>query len=366
MMRLKKRITGPSPTATKTHPRRIPHVLPTHVQPHHPPTTHHPPTKPLPQQYNSSGAVRSDQSTTAAQQYGSTHHSIGTSGEAGWDFHFLTILHLPGQSASRHPPSTHHPPPTHRPTHHHSSSTAVEQYVPTNPQRQHNTHHSGTPVVRQELGGIYLHFLTTLHLPGEREPSPIKHLPPTTHPPTNPPPQQYNSSSTYRPFHNGSTQQYDSTRHSGTPVVRQELRGTCTFLRFSTFRGRARAVTHQAPITHRLPTDQPTTTAAQQQWSSTYRRIHNGSTVRTKAVHLWYARSWVGFALFYDSPPSGGEREPSPGGAFHAPRSRSWGSSAVVLPGTPRADVWGGHGTGVRSLGAGWRAVEQRVVSVLF
>ena len=74
----------------------------------------------------------------------------------------------------------------------------------------------------------------------------------------------------------------------------------------------------------------------------------------------------MGFALSYDSPASTGEREPSPGEAFHAPRSRSWDSSAVVSPGTLRADVWGGRGTGVRSLGAGWRAVERRVVSVLF
>ena len=74
----------------------------------------------------------------------------------------------------------------------------------------------------------------------------------------------------------------------------------------------------------------------------------------------------MGFALSYDSPPSGGERQPSPGEAFHAPRSRSWDSSAVVLPGTPRADAWSGRGTGVRPLGAGWRAVERRVVSVLF
>ena len=46
----------------------------------------------------------------------------------------------------------------------------------------------------------------------------------------------------------------------------------------------------------------------------------------------------MGFALASDSSPFGGEREPSPGEAFHAPRSRSWESSAVVSPGTPRAD----------------------------
>ena len=74
----------------------------------------------------------------------------------------------------------------------------------------------------------------------------------------------------------------------------------------------------------------------------------------------------MGLALSYDFPPSGEEHEPSPGEAFHAPRSRSWDSSAVVSPGTPKADVWGGHGTGVRSLGIGRRALERRVVSVLF
>ena len=62
--------------------------------------------------------------------------------------------------------------------------------------------------------------------------------------------------------------------------------------------------------------------------------------------------------------PFGEDREPSPGEAFHAPRSRSWDSSAVASPHTPSACVWGGRGTGVRSPGAGWRAVERRVVSV--
>ena len=73
---------------------------------------------------------------------------------------------------------------------------------------------------------------------GEREPSPTKHPPPTTHPPTNPPPRQYNSSGAVR------------TDQSTTPaqhVLRQDARswvlgGICTFLRFSTFRGRAPAV----------------------------------------------------------------------------------------------------------------------------
>ena len=117
---------------------------------------------------------------------------------------------------------------------------------------------------------------------------------------------------------------------------------------------RERAATHQAPTPQHPPTDQPTTTAVQQQWSSTYRPIHHGSiAVRQHVSQRWHARSWVGFALSYDSPPSGGESEPSPGEAFHAPSSRSCDSPAVASLGTPRADVWGGHGTGVRTLGAG-------------
>ena len=168
----------------------------------HPPLITHPPTNPPLQQYNSSGAGRTDQSTTAAQQYGGTHHS-GTPAVrlklGGIYLHFLTILHLPGESASRHPPSTHHSPRTHRPIHHHSSTTAVEQDVPTNPQRQHTAvwHYAPQRYTCGKPGaGWDLHFLTILHLPGKsasRHPS-THHPPPTTHPPTNPPPQQYNSS----------------------------------------------------------------------------------------------------------------------------------------------------------------------------
>ena len=69
----------------------------------------------------------------------------------------------------------------------------------------------------------------------------------------------------------------------------------------------------------------------------------------------------MGFPLSNNSPLSRGVIEPSPGGPFHAPRSPRWESSAVVSPGTPRDDVWGGRGTDARSLGAGWRSVEQAV-----
>ena len=173
-------------------------------------------------EYNSSGAVRTDQSTTAAQQYGSTHHS-GTPvvrQELGGLCTYLQLSTFRGKARA----VTHQAPTTHHP--------------------------------------------------------PTKHPPPTTHPPTNPPPQQYNTSGAVRTDQSTTAaQQCDSTHNSGTPVVRLELGGICTSVRLSTFRGRARAVT-QAPTTHpptNPPTDQPTT-AVQQQWSSTYRPIHNGST----------------------------------------------------------------------------------------
>ena len=52
------------------------------------------------------------------------------------------------------PPSTHHPLPTHQPTDL-SSTTAVQQYVPTNPQRQH----SSAAAVQQQAAQQYLWYL---------------------------------------------------------------------------------------------------------------------------------------------------------------------------------------------------------------
>ena len=132
---------------------------------HQAPATHHPPTD-QPTTHSSTAAVEQYVSTNPQRQHSST--AVSTTADTcgtprtGWDLHFLTILHFLGESASRHRPSTHQTPRTHRPTHHHSSTIAVEQYVPTNPQRQHSTHYSGTPVVRQELGGIctFLRFST--------------------------------------------------------------------------------------------------------------------------------------------------------------------------------------------------------------
>ena len=65
---------------------------------HHPPPTTHPPTYP-PQQHNKSAAVRADQSTTAAHRNHSTSCTRGAA--CVGDFHFLTVIRLPGESASR-------------------------------------------------------------------------------------------------------------------------------------------------------------------------------------------------------------------------------------------------------------------------
>ena len=272
------------------------------------------------------------------------------------------------------PPPTHHPPT--KP--HHSSTTAVEQYVPTNPQRHHSSTAVRTTAVHlwyaRSWVGFSCNSLRFSTFRGRARAVTHQHPPSTTYPPTNPPPPQYNSSGVIRTDQfTAAAQQYGSTHHSGTPVVRQELGGI--YLHFVTVLHLAgKSASRYPPSTHHPPPTQgPThTTAVQQQWSSTYRPIHSGSTAVRQYSPQRYtcgppgARSWVRFAFSYDSPLSGGEREPSPGEAFHAPRSRSWDSSAVVLPGISRADVWGGRGTGVRSLGAGWRAVEHRVVSVLF
>ena len=88
--------------------------------------------------------------------------------------------------------------------------------------------------------------------------------------------------------------------------------------------------------------------------------VRTGQSISAAQQELGGICTFLRFSTFQE------ERETSPGEAFHALRSRSWESSVVVSPGTPRADVWGGHGTGARSLGAGWRAVERIFVSLLF
>ena len=121
-----------------------------------------------------------DQSTTAVQQCSSIYGGIPVRAEHLIDSGVLRIRSTVRNAgrfvlydapsscrsrASRHPPSTHHPPPTHRPTHR-SSTTAVEQYVLINPQRQHSSTVVRNTAVHQELGGIFT-FLRFSHLPGE-------------------------------------------------------------------------------------------------------------------------------------------------------------------------------------------------------
>ena len=57
------------------------------------------------------------------------------------------------------------------------------------------------------------------------------------------------------------------------------------------------------------------------------------------------------------SAPFPGRERSVPGRArLHAPRSPSRASAAILSPGTPRADVWGGRGTVVVQRGVGWRS----------
>ena len=57
------------------------------------------------------------------------------------------------------------------------------------------------------------------------------------------------------------------------------------------------------------------------------------------------------------SAPFPGRERSVPGRAtLHAPRSPSRASAAILSPGIPRADVWGGRGTVVVPRGVGWRS----------
>ena len=106
------------------------------AQPHSAPTT--PPITHQPTQY----------SITAVQQHGRQH--TGKQGEVGRFLRledpvrsgavfFVRPSAISGgkRAATHQAPTTHHPPPTQRPTNH-SSITAVQHYVSTNPQRQYS------------------------------------------------------------------------------------------------------------------------------------------------------------------------------------------------------------------------------------
>ena len=127
----KNKITGPSPTGTETHPRTIPHVLPTHVHPHHPPTTHRP------SHYNKCcsmyGSIPVREENLVGSRVLRTRSLVKKHG--GGRF-FTNPRHL-GERTSRYPPSAHPPRPTHRPTNH--SSTAVRTDQSTTAAQQCNS-----------------------------------------------------------------------------------------------------------------------------------------------------------------------------------------------------------------------------------
>ena len=116
--------------------------------------------------------------------------------------------------------------------------------------------------------------------------------------------------------------------YGGIPVCEEHLVGSGVLRTRSTVRNAGRFIlydpppsrgsraschppsTHHPPTTHR-PTPHTSTRAMEQNVPTNPQLQYISTAVRTTAVHLWYARSWVGFALSYDSPPFGGEREPS-------------------------------------------------------
>ena len=118
------------------------------------------------------------------------------------------------------------------------------------------------------------------------------------------------------------------------------------------------AIKPPPPSTHHPPTHRPT------HHSSTYRLIHNGSTQQCSSTHHSSASGtrgagWDGdfhfltiitmgargagfggdFHLLIILCLPGGERNPSRGEPFRAPRSPSWEPSVVMSPETPSADV---------------------------
>ena len=155
------------------------------------------------------------------------------------------------------------------------------------------------------------------------------------------------------PIDQPTTAQQCSSTYGSTPVREEHLIASRVLRSRSPARNAGRFVILRPPMSG-IASEPPLTKHP----PPTHRPTHHSSTTAVQPYApqqypCWYTTSWLGwgFPLSYDSPPSGGEREPSPGEAFHAPRSPSWGPSAVMLPETPRAHVWGGRGTGVRSLG---------------
>ena len=90
-----------------------------------------------------------------------------------------------------------------------------------------------------------------------------------------------------------------------------------------------------------------------------YATVHSFGLVGATGRVTWAVTNGFSFRLYESFAPSlFCLRE----GLFTLPARRDGNRpSAIVSPGTPRDDVWGGRGTGARSLGAGWRSVERAV-----
>ena len=109
--------------------------------------------------------------------------------------------------------------------------------------------------------------------------------------------------------------------HKGIGKTKQDAKKEVVYSRENCGVVDRRAAAHQAPTTH-PPTNTPPQQyiTAVEQYVPTNPQQQRSSTAVPTAAHREYARGWVGFALPYDPPPSGGEREPSPREAFHASR----------------------------------------------
>ena len=246
MIRMKNKITGSSPTGTKTHTRSIPHVLPTHVRPHHSPTTHRP------SHYHSSTTTVGQYVPTNPQRQHSTT-AINTTAVHLWYARrrswvgFALSCDSPPSGGEREPSPTKHPPPTtnpptNPPPQKYNSSGAVRTDQSTTAARSNTAVRTTAVHLWYARRRSWVGFALSCDSPpsgGEREPSPTKHPPPITHQLTNPPPQQYNSSGALRTDLSTTAAQYAPQRYTcGTPGAGWDLH----FLRFSTLRRIARAV----------------------------------------------------------------------------------------------------------------------------
>ena len=112
-------------------------------------------------------------------------------------------------------------------------------------------------------------------------------------------------------------------------------------------------------------------------YSSTYMRwyrvcscIVHGCTATQHALVPKLQLPVLGFPFFYDSPPSRGASDPSPGEPLDAPRSPRCSSEPVLSLSPQRAAVWGGRGATARPREAKWSsgvaAVFRHVTTIIF